>query len=216
MLVQGIYDVLKSVDKFEVLEEEVQGLVQRVAGMVLVWALERIDDQLMKQREAEVWKCVGFRPRSSVWGFGEFSVRRRLYQNRETGEYRFLLDEALGWEEERRLTPRREKLAVELSTEMTFRRAATIMNFLVPEVSPMTVWRVAEKAGQRAVEEGRRERAKVFEGGQVPTGSKPISQLFIEADGVLIPQPRSAQGQDEVKLVTAYEGKRSWGVTGRS
>ncbi len=33
-----------------------------------------------------------------------------------------------------------EKLAVELSTEMTFRRAARIMNFLVPEVSPMTIW----------------------------------------------------------------------------
>lgn len=211
VLVQGIFQVLKSVDSFEALEEEVQRVVQRVAGMVLVWALERVDDQLMKQREAGVWECIGFRSRGSVSSFGEFSVRRRLYRNRKTGEYRFLLDEALGWGGKRRLTPRMEKLAVELSTEMPFRRAARIMNFLVPAVSPMSVWGVAKKAGERAVEEGRRERAKVFEEGQVPAGTKPISQLFLEADGVLIPQQRNVQRHDEVKLVTAYEGKRSLG-----
>ena len=36
VLVQGIFQVLKSVDSFEALEEEVQRVVQRVAGMVFV------------------------------------------------------------------------------------------------------------------------------------------------------------------------------------
>ena len=92
----------------------------------------------MREREVGVWKSVGVRSRQMV--FGEVTFKRRLYRNRQTGEYAFLLDEALGWEEKRRLSPRMERLAVEMEAEMPFRRASALMSYMVPGIRAMTVW----------------------------------------------------------------------------
>jgi len=85
-----------------------------------------------------------------------------------------LLDEAMGLEERRRLTPRMAKLGVELGTEMPFRRAARIMEYLVPGVSAMAVWSEVEKAGEQAQEEAKNLRAAVFDQGVVPQGQKTV------------------------------------------
>ena len=104
----------------------------------------------MKERDRD-WKSVGVRSRQIVTSFGEAAIKRRLYCHKRTGEYAFLLDEAIGWGEKRRLSPRMERLAVELGTEMPFRRAAVIMGYLVPGVSAMTIWEMTKKAGQGTV-----------------------------------------------------------------
>lgn len=207
LLAQGIFEVLKSVNNLEELEGQIQVLVQKAAGMLLVEALQEIDKKLGSQRDSAELKNIGMKLRTIITGFGEITYRRRMYQNKKAKKYHFLLDEAMGIEEHRRLNPRMEKLSVELGTEMPFRRAAKILGYIVPEVNAMTVWKVVQKAGEEAVEEAKAVRDAVFKKGAVPRGGKAIKDLFIEADGVLVRQQKTKKRHQEIKLVVAYEGK---------
>lgn len=210
-LVASIFEVFKTVETMEELEERIQGIVQETTAKVFTSALEHIDKQLMRERDPKEWKNIGLRSRQVIASFGELTFKRRLYRNKRTGEYVFMLDQTLGWEEKRRLTPRLEKLVVELGVEMPFRRAAIIASYLTPGVSAMKVWEATKSAGDMAAAAGRLKQAEVFEHGVMPNGQRSIKELFIEADGVLVRQQRSAKRHGEVKLVVAYEGKAEAG-----
>ena len=54
---------------------------------------------------------------------------------------------------------------MELGTEVPFRRAARILNFLVPEIGVMTVWSELQRAGEKAATEAAKVRKAVFEQG---------------------------------------------------
>lgn len=130
LIAQGIFEALRSAQKFEELEERMQRLVQRAALILLEEAFNQIDCKLCAQRDTKKLKAVGLRSRTIITSFGELSFKRRLYRDKDTGEYRFLLDEALGLEASRRVSHRMKELILELATEMPFRRAARILNFL--------------------------------------------------------------------------------------
>ncbi len=207
-LVKGIIGLFSDARDFVSLEERVHRLVQEASQMVFVWALEGLDEKLCGERDKAALKPISVnKERTLVSSFGEFTIKRRLYRDLRTGKYRFLLDEALGWKPKQRLTSRLEALALELGTEMPFRRAARILGFLVPGVSAMTVWKEVRKAGQKAAEDAKVGREAVFERGEAPRGGRLAKQLRVEADGVVIPLQRSNRRRDEVKLVVGYEGK---------
>lgn len=207
LLAQGIFEVIKSVNNLEELEGQIQTLVQKAAGMILVEALQGIDKKMGSRRDSAELKNIGIRSRTIITSFGEITYRRRMYQNTKTKGYHFLLDEAMGIGEHRRLSPRMEKLSIELGTEMPFRRAAKILGYIVPEVNAMTVWKVVQKAGEEAVEEAKAIRDAVFKKGAIPRGEKTIKDLYIEADGVMVRQQKARKRHEEIKLVVAYEGK---------
>ena len=66
------------------------GLTQSIAKELL----ERVDEELMKERE-EGLKVEGLREYWITTLFGDIKIRHRLYGDGE-GNYRFLLDEAIG------------------------------------------------------------------------------------------------------------------------
>lgn len=99
-------------------------------------------------------------------------------------------------------------IALDLATEMPFRRAARIMSKLVPGITAMSVWEVARQAGEVIQKEGDTVRQAVFEDGVIPEGKYSTDVLFLEADGVIINQQKSQRKKAEVKLLTAYDGKR--------
>jgi len=206
-LVKGICGLLKGVRDFGSLEEGVHRLVQEASQKAFVWALEELDEDLLRQRDRANLKVVKFCKRTWVSTFGSFTVKRRLYMDRRTGQYRFLLDEALGWEPDKRLTVRMEAMALELGTEMPFRRAAKILGYLTPGVSAMAVWGVVRDAGQKAVIEARQGREKVFERGEIPQGSRQVDKLRMEGDGVVVAMQRANKLHGEIKLVVGYDGK---------
>jgi hypothetical protein len=205
-LAKGIFGVFRSVQNVDELEERVQRLVQEAGAKMLEEALSHIDLQLNSERDP-VLKNVGRRSRTLVTSFGEITVKRRLYRNQKTGAYRFLLDEALGIPERRRVTPRVTRLILELGTEMPFRRAARVMGFLVPGIHWMTIWSKVQDAGEKAARDAEALREAVFEDGVVPEGGKEVRELSIEADGVVIPLQRSPKNFGEIKLFVGYEGR---------
>lgn len=145
--------------------------------------------------------------RSGCSGWSNKTFKRRLYRDRKTGAYRFLLDEALGLAARRRITPRMKRLILDLGTEMPFRRAARILDFLVAGIHPMTVWSEVRDAGEQAAQDAEALREAVFKDGVVPESGKVVQELSIEADGVVVPLQRSAKTHGEIKLVVGYEGK---------
>lgn len=206
-LVKGICGLLKEFKDFGDLEEGVRRLVQEAGQKVFAWALEELDERLLEERDKANLDVVKFCERRWVSTFGSMTVRRRLYKDRSTGRYRFLLDEALGWEPNKRLTDRMEEVALVLGTEMPFRQAAKLMECVVPGVSPMSVWGVVKEAGEKAQIEAEQERERVFERGEVPQGSRQVEKLRIEGDGVVVALQRSDKRHEEIKLLVGYEGK---------
>ena len=78
------------------------------------------------------------------------------------------------------------QLALELATEMPFRRAAKVLGYLAPSVSSMGVWSVVKAAGEEAFAEAVKLKEDAFEHGRLPEGQKVTSNLFIEGDEVCI------------------------------
>lgn len=204
-LSQGIFDLLKEVKDFTQLEEGAHSLTQGAAGKLLTFALEEIDQRLLAKKDKGL-KVVGSRERTVVTSVGELKIRRRMYRDR-SGEYVFLLDQALGLEPRRRISKRMQELALELATEMPFRRAAKVLGYIVPSVSPMGVWNTVKTAGEEACAEAAALKKDIFEHGRVPEGQKSASKLFIEADEVWVRRQRTKGKGLGIKLVVGYEGK---------
>lgn len=205
-LAQGIFEVLKESLDFTQVEEKVHSLTQNAAGMLLTFALEEIDKRLLAQKDKGL-KVVGSRDRTLVTSVGEVTIKRRLYKG-ESGEYSFLLDQALGLEPRRRISKRMEQMALELATDMPFRRAANVLGYLVPSVSPMGVWSAVKVAGEEACAQAAKLKEDTFEHGKIPEGQKLTDNLFIEGDEVWVRQQGGNRRGLGIKLVVGYEGKK--------
>ncbi len=206
--VNGLWKIIRSGCEYKTLEEQLQVLSQQVTTRLFVWTLEKMDEEILKTRDKKRYKCIRFEERTGVTIFGEFTIKRRVYKDIETNTYHFLLDEALGWPSRQRFSPKMRDIALDLATEMPFRRAARIMSKLVPGITAMSVWEVARQAGEVIQKEGDTVRQAVFEDGVIPEGKYSTDVLFLEADGVIINQQKSQRKKAEVKLLTAYDGKR--------
>lgn len=210
LLKQGIEQAVEDVGGICELEERVGSVVRDCTAQILEGTLESLDDGLLTTKPEEL-AVEGFRSRAMVSTYGELKIRRRLYKDKSTGERRFLLDEALGLEPRVRVTPKFRELAVELSVEMPFRRAAEILGKTMPHVSAMTVWNATKEAGEKAKADGKGLRERVYEHGEDPGGTRKVDSLNIEADGMLVGVQRSKKRRAEVKLGVAYEGKKTKG-----
>lgn len=211
LFVSGLVKLIGECKDFYELEKGIQRLTSKVCSQIFVWALEQIDMRLMSERDKDEWEVVGFRIKTIASAFGEVAVKRRLYRNRKTGETKFFLDELFGLPKFKRITPCLRELAISLSTEVSYRRAAEIIGFFVPGVSPMTVWQATQEAGEILQGEGREKRVKVFERGEDPGGKEVTSELFIEADEVVIRLQKTKEKErfGAIKHVVAYEEKKA-------
>ena len=205
LLAQGIFEALKEARDFTQLEEKVHRLTQQAGGVLLTFALEEIDQRLMAQREKTL-KVIGSRERTLISTMGEIKIKRRMYRD-EAGKYVFLLDQALGLASHRRISQRLQELVLDLATEMPFRRAAKVLSYLVPAVSPMAVWSTAQAAGEEACKEADKLKKDVFEKGVVPKGQRVVDRLNIEGDEIRLKQQRGKSKYLDLKLLVGYEGK---------
>ena len=67
-----------------------------------------------------------------------------------------------------------------LGVKVQFDRAAEILSYLVPGVSPMTIWQATREVCEVLQREGQEKRAAVFEDGKAPGGKEVAPELFIE------------------------------------
>lgn len=207
LLAHKMEEIITGSKDFYEIEKRIHEVSQEICQRMLSWALEEIDKRLMEERDREKWEVVGFRTKGAISSFGEFPYKRRLYRDKKTGESKFLLDEVLGWPEGARITPRLREILLRLGSEVSFGKAAELASYLVPGVSRMTVWRVLQEVGEALQQEAEEKRVAIFERGEEPGGKEVASELYIEADGVMIRLQRAEEKRGEIKHIVAYEGK---------
>lgn len=187
-------------------EEEIYRWACELAQSMAKVLLERLDGELMKERE-EGLKVEGLRERWITTLFGNIKIRRRLYRDGE-GNYRFLLDKAIGLRKRSQASAKVEELATFLCSYLPFEKSERLIRALLPDgISHTTIHRLVGRAVDPYLEEEEREIEKVFECGVIPESEgKVVPHLMVEADGTSIALQREEERRTEVKVGIAYEG----------
>ena len=140
-------EIKKDVSRWE---EALLEWVYKVGRQVAVVLLKEMDDALMRERgeglKGEGLKVEGCRGR---WVMGDMRIERRMYQDEE-GEYRYLLDEALGLKKGCQVSPWLESLATCLASYMPYGKCEEVLGRIVPgglshpslREGPFTAWSV--------------------------------------------------------------------------
>jgi len=208
--IDGLATILKAgVGRWEeVVFQWACDLAQKVAA----YLLQRIDQDLMKSREAGL-RVEGFRERWVTTLFGDFRIKRRLYCDGEGGS-RFLLDEAMGLRKRSQASPKVEELANFVSTLLPFGKCEQLLRALLPDgLSHTTIHRLVGRTVDPHIEEEERELAELFEDGVLPESeNKVVPHLMVEADGTYVALQREKERRTEVKIGIAYEG---WQAAGK-
>ncbi|SIS99397.1 Uncharacterised protein family (UPF0236) [Alicyclobacillus vulcanalis] len=89
-------------------------------------------------------------------------------------------------EPHRRLSPQLRSQAIALAMEMSYRRAASLLQAWVPEVSAMAIWEEVQRLGEEERAKAERAREEVFEQGMPTPGKRAVETLHVEADGVYV------------------------------
>ena len=152
-------------------------------------------------------EIVGFREKWVISLFGDVKLRRRLYQDKE-GNYHFLLDERIGLDKGSYVSPMMKKLAVQSSTDYTFREVERNLKAVFPwAISHTTVHNLSGKVADSYIDEEEKEIKALYEDGVIPESEgKVVPYLFMEADGVNISLQREKEKKAEIKGGIAYEG----------
>jgi hypothetical protein len=200
---------LKRLDNLERWDEKIFQVVCDTASGSSSAVLEAIDKELAKTREKGL-KIVGRRKRTVMTKFGPVVVNRRLYQN-EDGNYRFLLDEALGLKTKTLATPTLEQTALYLASQMPFRQAAELLEKTSGGVlSHQMIHRILQEKGEQFDQEEEQATKELTENGVLPKSqNKKVKRLFIEADGTFINLQKEKKKKAEIKLIISHEGWRN-------
>nr|MBO2467885.1 hypothetical protein [Xanthomonadaceae bacterium] len=117
-VVQEVYKVLTSSPDLEALEKGIYRAMNEATRRLLEAACRHLDEQLLEQRDKRRLETIHKKARTVLTPFGAVTIERRYYADRETGQGVFLLDEALGLESRRRLSPRLEALCRRLAPRL--------------------------------------------------------------------------------------------------
>ena len=138
----------------EELEERLMGLLHRIGPVLLAWKARQMDEQLRPASCSCGGKCrsQGPRPKTLETRVGQVNLKRGYYKCVECGRCWHPLDEA--WKLlSGCLSPGAWSAAVEFATVTTFREGQILMErWTGVRVSVSTVWRAAQRAGERLVQ----------------------------------------------------------------
>lgn len=209
----AIYDLLGSINDFSGWEEEIAKMVFKAGQELAENLFSVLDEHLAETRDSKALRCIGFRARTLVTRFGEVTVKRRLYRD-EAGNYRFLLDEALGLSKRVAASSSVNQAAATLAAHVPFRVASDLLSRLLPSgISHQSIHTLVGRMGNAAIEAQQREEEALFENGVLPEGERKAAEtLYLEADGTTIALQREKAKRKEMKVGVAYTGKER-GIT---
>jgi hypothetical protein len=193
------------------LEEEIYELALEIAARIMEYLLRLLDGRLRENRPKSVFENCGEAEKYLSTRMGDIRYIRTRYFDRESGGYRYLLDEALGLEKRQTISIGRRQLEARLAITTGSYRSA------VSELAASTGSSRSHEAIRGVVlEEGARiqrmqeyqlQREYALEGAY--TG-EPHDAVYVEADGTQIHHQRSDRKKGkglEVKVGICYTGK---------
>ncbi|MGB9553468.1 MAG: UPF0236 family transposase-like protein, partial [bacterium] len=106
------------------------------------------------------WKLIGKSKRTLFTLFGPLKVERRLFKD-EQGNFRFLLDEKLGWKKGKCATLDFLKLVAQLSTGLPFSQVEEILSLYVSSPSHATIQKMVTSLGEEKAREEKEKRTEI-------------------------------------------------------
>jgi len=193
-------------------EEDCYKLGCAVAQNTAKTMLKDIDDEILENRPKDM-KSQCFSERTITVRFGEITIQRRLYRDKQ-GEYHFLLDEYFNWHQYKKATPSLRKALVRLATQDSFESVSKTMgDMLAGVLSDTTIHRILQEISQTAIESEKHEWNLWFNEGKIlKGGDRKIPILYTEADGLCVHLQRekdedgNRQKHYELKSAISYEG----------
>ncbi len=203
----AIFRLIQKAEDFKELEK---GLLQLAFALVRQWmvaVLESLDQELAATREPSL-ELIRSDVRTLEIVGGPIQFSRRYYRDRATGQYRYLLDEALGLEGRQRRSPLVEQMAIELATKFPYREVERFLReYLFTRVSHQTAHARVQEAGHAREEEQAAMQAAMEATGELPPPEgRVVEYLFLEADGLSIALQREGERRTELKLGIVHEG----------
>jgi len=181
----------------------------KVSREIAIRWLETIEERLFHEHPREL-RVEGFRRRERATPFGRFTIRRRLYSDKQ-GNYQFLLDERLDWIPYVRATPDITQSLVYSCTKSSFREVSRTHSSC--GLSKSTIHALLQTVAESAIQGEKQEHRAYFgEGNISPPGRDKTPILYTEADGIYIPLQREKDKHGkrrkhyELKSCIAYEG----------
>ncbi len=172
-------------------------------GEGLLMMLQSLDETLKRMRDGERFRVKGFEERTLETAMGtSVTFKRRQYFDTEKNRYVFLLDEALGLERYKQVSPLLGEMSLELAVNSSaYRKAAENLEAIQGHqvISHETVRQRVLEAGQRL------ERAQDEELAN-PQGKRRVPVLFLEVDGLWVHLQQQKPKSTEEKILTVHEG----------
>ncbi|WP_246203833.1 UPF0236 family transposase-like protein [Pallidibacillus pasinlerensis] len=114
------------------IEQMVWRQLQDTFSSVMKNILEDMDQQIAEERDKKRYRLIDKRKYHITSLFGEIELNRNYYRDRETGEYVFLLDRYLEFEDAGSFSPLIEEVAIELAVQgPSYRKAASTLETLL-------------------------------------------------------------------------------------
>ncbi|MBE3595013.1 MAG: ISLre2 family transposase [Candidatus Carbobacillus altaicus] len=171
--------------------------------------LKQLDEQIMEQRDKNRYRLKDQRPLTIQTLFGEVTIERRMYIDRQTGQTQYLLDQYLSIEGNKTISPNLEDWAIRLAVEGTsYRKAANLLKewFGKPVLSHETIrQKLIERGIQNQKEEAEQHPLPQEEDTKQKNKPKP-KVLFIEVDGIFTSIQGSRSKENRIAMVyTGWE-----------
>jgi hypothetical protein len=174
--------------------------MQELFADAMKTALEMLDQIILEQRDRERYRVKAERETSVNTVFGNIRFKRRLYMDRQTGTYVYLLDQYLRFEGRGKVSPHLLETAIAFAAEGpsyrdSARRLQQLLGYAVLSHEAIRA-KLIERA-ERPVKAVEKRKAKV---------------LFVEADGLYTKLQRRNRRGMEHAIAVVHEG---WEQVGR-
>lgn len=206
------------IKNFSGLVKEIYRISLGIGRELLKTALERLDDELLADRDTARYRCKGFQKTCIKTILGAVEYKRRVYVDEAAVESKrcvHLLDEELEIDKVGLVSEEVCQIAATAVCETTYRGAAELITETTGlNISAQGVWNMIQKLGKSQVSLIQRhaELAQLHKG----TGALVTTLLYEENDGIWLKlQGRSRQefgASKEMKVGIAYDGVQ-WAET---
>jgi hypothetical protein len=202
---KGIVELSKAADIFYKSPENLDEFIDAVIKPLLEFGIEYVSEVLQDSDECirnsmlrkECWNINRREKTQLLTRLGNIIYERTLFQNKKTGEYRYLLDDLMGLEPHARMTAGAEAALIEEAIDTSYRKGGLFVS-MTDSVSKQTV---KNKIHELVIEEELK----------VPEVKKKVEVLYIDADeDHIAEQAYSGEKGNTIigKIIYLYEGKR--------
>jgi hypothetical protein len=170
-----ITKLLEEIEKGKDWEDKIFNMSCEIASHIAKQVFTELDEKLAGQRNTKTLRLIDKRKKTLVTRFGSITINRNYYKDSESGNYRYLLDEKLGIEKHKNISPGLTSLSTLLATLMPFRNVSFCLDSLLPKSSSLSHQYIHKALQKEASMESQKQEIQtkaLFENGEIPKDLK--------------------------------------------